>query len=366
MMLELDGLTHRYGEKLAVEEVSFEVEAGELVAILGPSGCGKTTVVQAIAGHIQPTAGQTRLRGSDVTTRPPEGRNVGVVFQEPTLFPHMSVAENVAYGLGPADVDDEDSRVAEYLDLVALDEQPTVAPAELSGGQKRRVELARALAPEPDLLVLDEPLSALDRRLRKQLQDEITRIHAETGMTTLAVTHDQEEAMALADRLVVMNDGRVSAVGPPRELYEQPPNLFVATFLGRSNTIAVEVAGGHTPAVELGGGWLRLDTDRSVPERAICHLRPQDLKIEPGETTSISLSGEIESTTDLGRRYEVTVALDCGETVTVEQTEQPPPLEQSVRVTAPTAACAVFAESGERLDQTVDRSLQPKPELLRN
>jgi ABC-type Fe3+/spermidine/putrescine transport system ATPase subunit len=372
MILELDDLSHRYGDDPAVEEVSFGAAEGELIALLGPSGCGKTTLVQAIAGHIQPTAGRVRLRGEDVTDIPPESRDVGLVFQEPTLFPHMSAAENVAYGLGPADIDDEqDRRVAEYLDLVALDEHADVPSDELSGGQKRRVELARALAPEPDLLLLDEPLSALDRRLREQLQDEVAQIQAETGVTTLFVTHDQAEAMTLADRLVVMNDGTVSAVGEPRKLYERPPNLFVASFLGRSNVITVEVAGRHTPVIELGGEWLRIRTDEpgSVPEEVICHLRPRDLAIDQpdGSTETVSLTGQVESVDDLGRRYDVTVELDRGESLVVEETDSPPSVGESVRVQAPGDVLSVFAEGGQRFDhETVERSLKPKPELRLN
>jgi len=370
MILELDGLTHQYDETLAVEDISFGVEEGELIALLGPSGCGKTTLVQAIAGHIQPVDGRIRFRDEDVTKQPPERRDVGLVFQESTLFPHMSVAENVSYGLKPAgiDADRRQQRVAEYLSLIALGDHADSRPTELSGGQTRRVELARALAPEPDLLLLDEPLSALDRQLRTRLQREIQRIQAETGVTTLFVTHDQEEAMALADRLVVMDDGSVSAVGSPRTLYEQPPNLFVASFLGRSNTLSLDVTGRETPAVELGTEAVRIQSDHAgtTPQQVICHLRPRHLGIETvdGGTKPISLTGRVESVDDLGRRYDVAVELDCGETVIVEQTASPPSAGQSVRVEAPAEAVSVFATSGERLGhKPVEPSLKPKPDL---
>lgn len=373
MILELDGLSHRYDESPAVENISFGIEEGELVALLGPSGCGKTTLVQAIAGHIHPTTGQVRLRDTDVTEIPPERRDIGLVFQEPTLFPHMSVAENVAYGLGPAGIetDQQDRRVREYLSLVALGGQTDASPKALSGGQKRRVELARALAPEPDLLVLDEPLSALDRKLRKQLQDEISRIQSETGVTTLFVTHDQQEAMALADRLVVMTDGTVSAVGKPRSLYERPPNRFVATFLGRSNTLTLDITGRHIPTIELGAERLRLSTNRlgSVPETVIGHLRPRDLTITASDhgTEAISLVGRVESVADLGRRYDVTIELDCGESIVVEGTDSPPAVGESVHVQVAADALSVFATSGQRLDhRPIERSLKPKPELRLN
>ncbi|MXR52656.1 ATP-binding cassette domain-containing protein [Halovenus sp. WSH3] len=365
MMLELDSVTHRYDDQPAVEDISFGVEAGELVAVLGPSGCGKTTLVQAIAGHVRPSEGRVRLRGDDVTTDPPEARDVGLVFQEPTLFPHMTVGENVAYGLGPAGVTDPERQVSEYLDLVALDERRSLRPDELSGGQKRRVELARALAPEPDLLLLDEPLSALDRQLREQLRDEISRIHSETGVTTLFVTHDQEEAMALADRLVVMNEGSVAAVGAPRALYERPPNLFVAEFLGRSNTITVDVTGDRA-AVELGGTTRQLaDESQASPDRAVCHLRPRDLTLESESTAAaVSLSGHVRSVSDLGRRYEVTVELACGDEVVVEQRTEPPAVGDAVRVEASADALSVFTKNGVRLThETAEPSLQSTAEL---
>lgn len=367
MMLELDGLTHRYDDEPAVESVSFGIEAGELVAVLGPSGCGKTTLVQAIAGHLSPTAGRVRLRGGDVTDDPPESRRVGLVFQEPTLFPHMTVRENVAYGLEADGLADEavSTQVEEYLSLVALDDHADTGPDELSGGQRRRVELARALAPEPELLVLDEPLSALDRQLRTQLQEEIASIQAETGVSTLFVTHDQAEAMALADRLVVMREGQVSAVGPPRELYESPPNRFVAEFLGRSTTLALPVSGRHTPAIELGGRLLRVRTEpqTETPEAVTAHLRPRDLSLD-GSSTDLALSGTVESVTDRGRRYDVTVDLEGGEAVELERTDEPPSVGENVRVGCALDALSLFDEDGQRVEfSTVERSLQSKPEL---
>lgn len=366
MMLELDGLTHRYDD-IVVEDISFGVDDGELVAVLGPSGCGKTTLVQAVAGHLSPTAGRVRLRGEDVTDDPPETRSVGLVFQEPTLFPHMSVRENVAYGLEADGLDDAavDSRVKEYLSLVALTDYADNGPAELSGGQRRRVELARALATQPELLVLDEPLSALDRQLRTQLQEEIASIQAETGVTTLFVTHDQQEAMALADRLVVMDGGEVSAIGPPRELYESPPNRFVASFLGRSTTLELPVSGRHTPAIELGGRLLRVRTDRSgtTPETVTAHLRPRDLTFGEAET-DLALAGTVDSVADRGRRYDVTVDLEGGETVELEQPDGRPSVGEKVRVGCDLDTLSLFDERGQRVEfSTVERSLQSKPEL---
>ena len=354
MMLELDGVTHRYGEEPAVEDVSFALDAGELVALVGPSGCGKTTLVQTVAGHVRPTGGRILLRDEDVTGRPPETRRVGLVFQQQTLYPHMTAGENVAYGLAAQDIEPDRRAeiVAEYLDLVDLSAHRDAYPGELSGGQKRRVELARALAPEPDVLLLDEPLSALDRGLRVQLREEIARIQRETGVTTLFVTHDQEEAMALADRLVVLHEGQVAGIGEPRELYESPPNRFVASFLGRSNTLAGKVTGGDPPTVAIG--------DREIPVQngtaeftkgtegttVTCHVRPDAIAIRNGGTngTNPTLDGEVVQVTDVGRRYDVTVEASNGDRLVVEQTTAPPEPGESVAVEIPPDRLTIFGD----------------------
>jgi ABC-type Fe3+/spermidine/putrescine transport system ATPase subunit len=342
MLLEVEELTHRYGSEPAVEGVSFGIPEGEVAALLGPSGCGKTTIVQAIAGHVRPTAGRVRLRGEDVTRAPPEARQVGIVFQRPTLYPHMTVGENVAYGLEAQDVDParQDELVEEYLELVALRDQRDAYPAELSGGQQRRVELTRALAPEPDVLLLDEPLSALDRTLRDQLRDEIARIQRETGVTTLFVTHDQEDAMALADRLVVMNEGTVADTGDPRALYESPPTPFVASFLGRSNTVGATVVGTQPPVLAVGDQELTLSglsTDRPKGVTVTCHVRPEALRLGAldGAGTVPTLHGEVTDVADLGRRYDVSVQLSTGDGLVVERLAEPPSVGASVGIEVP-------------------------------
>ncbi|WP_435095126.1 ABC transporter ATP-binding protein [Halorubrum sp. N11] len=368
MTLELDGLTHRYGRERALDDVSLALDDGELVALLGPSGCGKTTVVQAIAGHLDPTAGRVSLRGTDVTGVPPEDRNVGVVFQCPTLYPHMTVGENVAYGLENGDLtaDQVDERVDRYLDLVELADRRDASPKSLSGGETRRVELARALAPEPDVLLLDEPLSALDKGLRARLRDEIVRIQQQTGVTTLFVTHDQEDAMSVADRLVVLRDGGVVAAGAPRRLYESPPNRFVASFLGRSNELSARVDGGESPTVRIGGTEVDLDavpgefTDAS---RAAVHVRPGDLTVRPAtrsdgagapggrETTDdppgrvLEMRGTVTHVRDVGRRYDVRVETDSGEVVTVERHRDGLREADPVIVTAAVSDLTVFSVS---------------------
>ena len=398
MTLEVEGLTHRYGDEPAVDDLSLTVETGELVALLGPSGCGKTTVVQSVAGHLQPTDGRVRLRGADVTESPPEARQVGLVFQQSTLYPHMTVGENVAYGLKARGVgrDERAATVEEYLGLVGLDDRRRASPSELSGGQRRRVELARALAPAPDVLLLDEPLSALDRQLRTQLRETVGRIQRETGVTTLYVTHNQEEAMALADRLAVMSDGCVSGVGDPRSLYESPPTRFVASFLGRSNTLPGTVLDRQPLTVEIGGAELAVtgaNADHATGDDVACHVRPEALSLHPpgasgtapepdppagdaaqsaggapdarqgidserpgpadrredraarsraGEGTALSLAGEVTGVTDLGRRYDVTVRVDAGATVLVECGGRPPAVGDRQAVEVPGRRVTVF------------------------
>ncbi len=354
-MLTLDGVSHRYGSESALEDVSFSLDDGELVGLLGPSGCGKTTVVQAVAGHLTPTAGNVRLRGADVTTIPPEERHVGVVFQQSTLYPHMTVGENVAYGLTARGTDDADraETVSEYLELVGLAGRHGSHPDELSGGQRRRVELARALAPEPDVLLLDEPLSALDRPLRSRLRTAIARIQQETEVTTLFVTHDQEEAMSLAERLVILNDGTISAVGHPRRLYESPPNRFVASFLGRSNVIAATVGKLDPLTLQIGetavavAGQLQSNLGRGDELRV--HARPADIEILGADAadTTVTLPGTVALITDIGSRYDVRVRLSSGDEVTIEQETSPPPVDEQVTIGIPETDLSVFLGKNE-------------------
>ena len=244
--VEFDGVTRRFGPTTAVDDVSLSVREGEFFTLVGPSGCGKTTTLRLIAGLEQPTEGAIRFAGEDVSDVPPEDRGVGVVFQRYALFPHMSVAGNVAYGLNFADPPGGVSRaerVEELLELVGLDGFGERDPTALSGGQRQRVALARALAPGPDLLLLDEPMSALDARLRQRLRRELKEIQTELGVTTIYVTHDQAEARAVSDRLAVLSSGTVKQIGKPESLYRRPESRFVAEFLGENNVFDGEVIG---------------------------------------------------------------------------------------------------------------------------
>jgi spermidine/putrescine ABC transporter ATP-binding subunit len=235
--IRYDGVTKEYGDLKAVDDVSFDVKDGELLALLGPSGSGKTTTLRMLAGFEQPTAGTISLAGDDVTHVPTHKRDTGMVFQDYALFPHMTVGENIAFGLerqgfGKDEIDD---RIGEVLEMVDLQGFADRNPKHLSGGQQQRVATARAIAIEPEVMLMDEPLGALDKKLRDQLEVELTELQADLGITTLYVTHNQEEALTIADRIAVMNEGEIEQIAPPIEVYEEPATEFVADFIGDTN-----------------------------------------------------------------------------------------------------------------------------------
>jgi putative spermidine/putrescine transport system ATP-binding protein len=295
--LTLQGLRRTYGATVAVDRVDLEMARGELVALLGPSGCGKTTTLRMVAGFVMPTAGRVLIGGADVSRAPPYARDTGMVFQGYALFPHMTVAENVGFGLEMRHVPraERGPRIAEALRLVRLDGLAERRPAQLSGGQQQRVALARALVVNPGVFLLDEPLSNLDARLRAEVRVEIRALQQRLGLTTLFVTHDQEEALTMADRLVVMERGRVRQTGTPEELYERPDNLFVAGFLGRCNIFrgAVEAPGRFRAA----GQALPCNGGNPAQSAALV-VRPERIAITPGEGGG--LPGRVEFVTYLG------------------------------------------------------------------
>ena len=287
--LRLAGLTKRFGSVTAVDAIDLTVPAGSFMALLGPSGCGKTTTLRMVAGLEEPTAGQILLGTRDITTLKPYKRPVNTVFQNYALFPHLDVFENVAFGLRRSGVKEVRNRVAEMLDLVQLSGYEKRRPSEISGGQAQRVALARALINRPKLLLLDEPLGALDLKLRREMQLTLKRIQTEVGITFLHVTHDQEEAMTMADTIAVMNTGRVEQLGGPVELYENPATVFVANFLGQSNLITGRVTGRSGDLAMIGAG----NTTLAVPlataaEGAEVHIgvRPEKLRLEPGSAAA--------------------------------------------------------------------------------
>src|SRR5438270_5182283 len=274
--LELINLSKLYGEHAAVAGVTLDVADGEFLVLLGPSGCGKTTTLRMIAGLIEPSGGAARIGGTDVTYLPPWRRNTGMVFQSYALFPHMSVADNVAFGLemrkiGKGEIE---ARTREALRLVRLEGYEARLPRQLSGGQQQRVALARALAIRPDVLLLDEPLSNLDAKLREQVRVEIRELQRQLGLTTIMVTHDQEEALTVADRLVVMADGEIRQIGTQRDLYERPADRFVAGFVGRSTFLHGRVT---TPGEFETTGGLRLKCRGGASGASVLLLRPERL-----------------------------------------------------------------------------------------
>jgi putative spermidine/putrescine transport system ATP-binding protein len=309
--LRLEGLVKRFDDVAAVDGVDLELPAGRLISFLGPSGCGKTTMLRMIAGLERPTEGRVYLDDEDVTDRPAHTRDIGMVFQSLALFPHLNVAGNIGYGMRIRGVSKEriTSRVDELLRLVSLEGMGSRRIQQLSGGQRQRVATARALALEPRLFLLDEPLSALDANLREQLQVELRLLQQQLGITTIVVTHDQREAMTMSDLVVVMNTGRIEQVGPPLEVYRRPGSPFVAGFIGRTNLLQGVAAGdgGVTVAgrpFEVAGG-----VDRSG-EVAIS-VRPEAAQLVDGEVPDHNaLPGTVVFVRDLGELFECYV--DCG------------------------------------------------------
>lgn len=284
--MHLEAVTHRYGAATAIADVSLTVPAGEIVALLGPSGCGKTTLLRVIAGFVRQSAGSVRIDGKSVDTLPANMRNVGIVFQNYALFPHMTVAGNVAYGLQAHGRPRGEVRriVDRFLDVVRLGEFRDRLPRQLSGGQQQRVALARALAVEPTVLLLDEPFSALDKSLRLDMQIEIKRIQRQFGLTAILVTHDQDEAMSVADHIAVMNQGRVEQFDSPVNVYDRPATLFVSGFVGTTNLLggaSIESRDGAT-LVELdAGARVAIPGDRAYApgSRLVVSARPEQLHL---------------------------------------------------------------------------------------
>jgi len=278
--VRLVGVTKRFGDTVAVDHVDLEVESGEFFSLLGPSGCGKTTTLRMIGGFEQPTEGRIELQGEDVTWLPPYRRNVNTVFQNYALFPHLSVYDNIAFGLRRRRVPEREvrERVTEMLRLVELPGYEKRRPSQLSGGQAQRVALARALVNRPAVLLLDEPLGALDLKLRKQMQVELKRIQQEVGITFIYVTHDQEEAMTMSDRIAVMNRGRYEQLGDPESLYERPATRFVAGFLGVSNLLPATLDG---TVGAYAVARLRDDTRVRIPRELTAGLRRIEVGVRP-------------------------------------------------------------------------------------
>jgi putative spermidine/putrescine transport system ATP-binding protein len=316
--LELTNIHKSFGRTMAVQDFGLHVERGEFVTFLGPSGCGKTTTLRMIAGFEQPSAGNIVMEGVDITRKAPNQRNIGMVFQSYALFPSMSVADNIGFGLKVAGQTRAalKARVGEMLSLIKLEPLAHRYPHQLSGGQQQRVALARALAIRPQLLLLDEPLSALDAKIRIALRNEIRTIQRHLGITTVYVTHDQEEAMSLSDRIVVMNQAMIEQVGTPFEIYNFPRTAFVASFVGTLNTMAAEVLDGPAGVVLVDGQ--KVQTGRQLngavglegaTDKLLLALRPELLALSPAENGANRLVGRVENISFLGAIVRIQVRL---------------------------------------------------------
>jgi putative spermidine/putrescine transport system ATP-binding protein len=314
--LHLTNISKKFADVLAVDDLSLEVADGEFVVLLGPSGCGKTTTLRMIAGFIEASAGSVRIGARDVNHDPPYRRNVGFVFQNYALFPHLDVAENIAFGLRRRRLSEREigERVRRALALVKLEGFDARMPRQLSGGQQQRVAIARALVIAPDVLLLDEPMSNLDAKLRRDVRQELRRLQKLSGITTVMVTHDQDEAMSIGDRLVVMNHGRVQQIGSPQALYRQPANRFVAGFIGRGNFLdGAPGADGRSFVTRAG---LTIACARIDPGADTLLVRPESIAVEAGRAAGPNrFPARVEAAVFQGSAFDLDLRLASGETL---------------------------------------------------
>lgn len=329
--VRIENITKIYGETRAVDDVTLAVSSGEFVTLLGPSGCGKTTTLRVVAGLVEGSSGRISIAGRDVTDVPTHKRNIGMAFQSHALFPHMTVADNVAFGLKMRGMPrgGRAGRVAEALDMVRLSGFDSRFPAQLSGGQQQRVALARALVINPDVLLLDEPFGALDRKLRETMQEELRDLTRRIGITAMFVTHDQEEALILSDRIAVMNAGRIEQVGSPAEIFELPATRFVADFMGFANLLPAQVAAVSSDGIVLESGALRLEAATvggnalAVGSAVDAAIRAERIEIAGGNsgTGPNSACGLVQSAVYQGNQTTYVVDVD-GRTLTARESSQ--------------------------------------------
>lgn len=326
--ITIDKVLKTFGDVRAVDEVSVSIEAGELFFLLGPSGCGKTTLLRLLAGFYTPDSGRILFNDSDVSDTPPHRRNTGMVFQNYALWPHMTVSQNLAFGLEMHKIprDQRKERVRRALESVHLDALAERLPNQLSGGQQQRVALARALVLEPGVVLMDEPLSNLDARLRLDMRHEIKRIHTETGFTMIYVTHDQHEALSMADRIAVMRDGKIEQIGAPHELYDAPANRFVARFMGETNLIEGKVVSSGNPVVvETTLGKFNVAPPGTPLEEGAaicCSVRPEKFAcLENAGTAPNTIIGKIEEVFFLGDHEQYRVATAAGDVLQVTSSD---------------------------------------------
>ena len=334
--VRFDGVSKHYGPVVAVDRISFEVQAGDLVTLLGPSGCGKTTTLRLIAGLEMPTSGSVFIGGDDVSRLPASARDVSMVFQSYALFPHMTVFENVSYGLTVSSITKAEirDRAEDGLKLVGLSGYGERLPSELSGGQQQRVAVARALVLEPTVLLFDEPLSNLDAKLRRQVREEIRELQQSLALTTVYVTHDQEEALAVSDRIIVMRNAEIAQEGAPTELYEAPRDLFVADFIGDANVLDAELLGGDGEHATVRVGdrvELRL-LHRELPAGPVkIAVRPEAVIVRASDEDA-GLTGTVAKSTYLGSHVEYTLDTALGEIFVADHQFDTLPIPAGARV----------------------------------
>ncbi len=360
--VQLVDLVKRFGDFTAVSGINLDMPSGEFFSLLGPSGCGKTTTLRMIAGFERPSEGQILLDGVDMAQTPPHKRNVNTVFQNYALFPHLTVEENVAFGLKYKDVSKQEMReqVGRSLELVALTGFGTRRPTQLSGGQQQRVALARALILNPAVLLLDEPLGALDAKLRKRLQIELKALQEEVGITFIYVTHDQEEALTMSDRIAVMSQGRVEQVGPPKEIYEEPATAYVADFLGVSNLMEATAAGQTAGGCSVSIGEFRFTAGRGDEDtrgQAKVTIRPERVNLEAQGTSGENrVPAMVERVVYVGSVLQVIVNLAPGQRIQawVQNEGGAMPFDSGAPVTVhfPPEALRVLPEAGAAIMET--------------
>ncbi len=357
--VELVDLVKAFGPMRAVDEINLHIPGGEFFSLLGSSGCGKTTTLRMIAGFEKPTSGQILLDGVDMTVTPPHRRHVNTVFQSYALFPHLNVFDNVAFGLRRARVDAKDvsRRVSEALDLVQLTQFAKRKPAQMSGGQQQRVALARALVLKPSVLLLDEPLGALDARLRKQLQVELKTLQQQVGITFIYVTHDQEEALTMSDRIAIMSNGHIEQIASPQDMYEAPATVFVADFLGVSNLMEATAipSGGSGNRIKVGPFELTAGHGQSPSGNTKATIRPERVKLEPADAVGREnrIPGRVERWVYLGNAVQLIVKLATGHSIQAlmhnDGAEIPYTPGTAVQVHMPSNALRILTDTGVRL-----------------
>lgn len=359
--IKIENVSKHFGEVIAIDNVNISIQQGEFFTLLGPSGCGKTTLLRTLAGFYKQTKGNVYFDEKNMNNVPAHKRNIGMVFQNYAIFPHLTVFENVAYGLKARKVkkDEIERRVTEALDMVELTHLSDRQPSQLSGGQQQRVSLARAVVIHPGLLLMDEPLSNLDAKLRVKMRDDIRELQKSLNITTIYVTHDQEEALAVSDRIAVLNDGKVQQIGKPHEIYLKPSNKFVSSFIGTTNFIEGTASGSQGQSltnIEIGNNTLSCRLKRDYQGEVLYSIRPEQVKlynVEYEDPNANLIEGAIKDTTFLGELVVYQVEIDSGLVISVHEHAigflQLRNIGEKVKIDLNPNVAVIFDESGEEV-----------------